>query len=130
VDFAYADKTTSNMISALTALRSKPENVALRRGSQIVLKEGVPPSGYPNYVKDPGIYAFIRSTGTASENIYVFFNTDTSEISGESVTVSSYASNGTVLKEIYPGTASELTVASGSVSVDVPALSLKIYRQQ
>lgn len=120
-DFAVTNKRTFTLIRVLSKIRQ--ENEALRRGTIDVLKDS----------DSAGIFAFVRSLSNddPSENVLVLLNTSGQTIN-ETIEVSGYASDGAELKNILAtefGLAESVTVANGSVTVSIPAYSMKIFKK-
>ena len=67
-NFETKNKITFTLIKNLAKIRTA--NISLRRGDIKVLAEDV----------NPGIFAFVRYNGTASENVFVLLNTSGNEV--------------------------------------------------
>lgn len=118
-DFNTTNKKTFTLIRILSKIRK--DNISLRRGEITVLKDSS---------AGPGIFAFVRSNGDPSENVFVLLNSSGQTIN-ETVNVSGYASDGAVLRNILYaefGLAETVTVANGGITVSLPACSMKILK--
>lgn len=117
-DFTVTNKRTFTLIRVLSKIRK--ENVALRRGEIEVLKDS----------DTPGIFAFVRFNSDMNENVFVLLNTSGQTIN-ETIDMSKYASNGAELKNILYkefGLEESIAVADGSITVSIPAYSMKIFK--
>jgi|YNPMSStandDraft_2_1061718.scaffolds.fasta_scaffold00008_36 glycosidase len=110
------------LLARLAKLRK--EHVALRRGEAFVLKD----SG------GAGVFAFVRHMAdNPSEDVFVVLNSSSSQISSMDIPVSEYATNETVLTNIYHSSGSltgNISVSGGKFVVTVPAYGMVVYKKQ
>lgn len=119
-NFSVTDKRTLTLLRVLSRIRTN--NIALRRGTTTVLKDST--SG-------PGIFAFVGSTGTQSDNIFVLLNTSNQTIN-VTIDLSGYVSDKDSLTNIlYKEFAKDdsITVNGTSITVSIPSYSMKIFKK-
>ncbi len=120
-NFKTSGKPTLTLINKLSTIRK--DNIALRRGDIVKLKDST----------GAGIFAFGRGYVDAvpanNQNMIVAINTSAAQIT-ENIAVSTYASDGDVLEDIFSDAKTAVTVSSGEITATIPAFGVCIFKKQ